>query len=194
MKKIGIIVIFISLLFFIVTFILLKSNTIATISLNLAVLGIVLFLIGFIKEKVEIIVFPPVFHTMILWLRKILGLLILSDLLWVIIKSGLLGLFLWLMFFNVAIIFCLILLLTKRNGLIVGIILLLTGLFYCFIPLLPGPVLTMPMMKISSLMINSKDQLLFIWIFIAKWLVLISSIYLFLSAFINDKDRNLNRR
>ncbi len=191
MKTIGILVIFVSVLSFIVNFILLKSNSIANISLDLVIFGVILFLMGFAKEKVEKIVFPPVFHTIILRLRRILGFLILSDLLWVIIKSGLLGLYLWLMFFNVAIIFCLILLLTKKNSLIVGIILLLIGLFYCFIPLLPGPVLTMPMMKISYLLtVSAEDKFLFIWIFIAKWLVLISSIYLFLSAFIKAKDFN----
>ncbi len=191
MKTIGILVIFVSVLSFIVNFILLKSNSIANISLDLVIFGVILFLMGFAKEKVEKIVFPPVFHTIILRLRRILGFLILLDLLWVIIKSGLLGLYLWLMFFNVAIIFCLILLLTKKNSLIVGIILLLIGLFYCFIPLLPGPVLTMPMMKISYLLtVSAEDKFLFIWIFIAKWLVLISSIYLFLSAFIKAKDFN----
>jgi hypothetical protein len=141
MKKTGIIIAFIFLALFIASFFL---------------------LIGLAKEKVGKIIFPPIFHTIILWLRKILGFLILADLVWVIIKAGLLGLYLWLMFFNVAIIFCLILLLTKRNSLIVGIILLLIGLFYCFVPLLPGPVLTMPMMKISYLLtVSSEDKILF---------------------------------
>jgi hypothetical protein len=163
MKKVGIFTIIFSLFLFITTFILFKSNSIANISLNLAIFGAVLFLIGFTKEKVEKIVFPPVFYTINFRLRKILGFFILAVLLWVIVKSGLLGLYLWLMFFNVAIIFCLILLLTKRNSLTVGIILLLIGLFYCFIPLLPGPVLTMPMMKISYLLtVSSEDKILFI--------------------------------
>jgi len=166
----------------------------ANIFIDLAIFGVVLFLIGFTKEKVGKIVFPPVFHTIIFWVRKILGFLILADLVWVIAKGGLLGLYLWLMFFNVAIIFCLILLLTKRNSLVVGIILLLVGLFYCFIPLLPGPVLTMPMMKISYLIIPSENQLLFIWIFIAKWLVLVSGIYVFLSAFIKENRVSFDKK
>jgi hypothetical protein len=190
MKKTGIIIAFIFLALFIASFFLFKSNSIANLSLNLAIFGVILFLIGLAKEKVGKIIFPPIFHTIILWLRKILGFLILADLVWVIIKAGLLGLYLWLMFFNVAIIFCLILLLTKRNSLIVGIILLLIGLFYCFVPLLPGPVLTMPMMKISYLLtVSSEDKILFIWIFIAKWLVLVSGVYTFLSAFIRTEKR-----
>jgi hypothetical protein len=192
MKKTGIIIAFIFLALFIASFFLFKSNSIANLSLNLAIFGVILFLIGLAKEKVGKIIFPPIFHTIILWLRKILGFLILADLVWVIIKAGLLGLYLWLMFFNVAIIFCLILLLTKRNSLIVGIILLLIGLFYCFVPLLPGPVLTMPMMKISYLLtVSSEDKILFIWIFIAKWLVLVSGVYTFLSAFIEKEKKQL---
>jgi hypothetical protein len=192
MKKTGIIIAFIFLALFIASFFLFKSNSIANLSLNLAIFGVILFLIGLAKEKVGKIIFPPIFHTIILWLRKILGFLILADLVWVIIKAGLLGLYLWLMFFNVAIIFCLILLLTKRNSLIVGIILLLIGLFYCFVPLLPGPVLTMPMMKISYLLtVSSEDKILFIWIFIAKWLVLVSGVYTFLSAFIKKEKKQL---
>jgi hypothetical protein len=192
MKKTGIIIAFIFLALFIASFFLFKSNSIANLSLNLAIFGVILFLIGLAKEKVGKIIFPPIFHTIILWLRKILGFLILVDLVWVIIKAGLLGLYLWLMFFNVAIIFCLILLLTKRNSLIVGIILLLIGLFYCFVPLLPGPVLTMPMMKISYLLtVSSEDKILFIWIFIAKWLVLVSGVYTFLSAFIKKEKKQL---
>lgn len=130
------------------------------------------------------------FYKILLWIRKILGFLLLVDLLWVIIKAGLLGLYLWLMFFNVAIIFCLVLLLTKRNNLFIGIILLFLGLFYSFIPLLPGPVLTM--MSISALMVPSEAQILFIWIFIAKWLVLISGIFVFISGFFNTQKKQAN--
>ncbi len=189
MKKIGILVILTSTFSFLAAFILPDANSMASISLNFLILGIVIFLIGLAKEKAEKTVLPPIFYKIILWVRKILGLLILVDLLWVIVKAGLLGLYLWLMFFNVAIIFCLLLLLTKRNNLFVGILLLLLGLFYCFIPLLPGPVLSMPMMKISSLMVSSEYQILFIWIFIAKWLVLISSVFLFVSGFFYSSKR-----
>jgi hypothetical protein len=177
MKKIGALMIIASALLFLATFIIPGIGSIVNISLNLLILGFVLFLIGFIKEKADEINFPPTFYKIIFWARKLLGFLILADLLWVIINTGLLGFYLWFMFFNVAIIFCLILLLTKNNGLLVGIILLLSGLFYCFIPLLPGPVLGMPL--------PTENQSLFIWIFTAKWLILISSVFIFISGFFN---------
>lgn len=194
MKKIGFLVIFASIFSFLSTFILFKSDFMASISLDFLILGIIILLVGFIKEKVSKITFPPVLYKILLWIRKILGFLLLIDLLWVIIKAGLLGLYLWLMFFNVAIIFCLVLLLTKRNNLFVGIILLFLGLFYSFIPLLPGPVLTM--MSISALMVPSEAQILFIWIFIAKWLVLISGIFVFISGFFSPQKifQNINKK
>ncbi len=182
MKKIGLLIILTSIILFVVTFAKLKSESLALKSLYLLALGIAVFFIGAVKEQAREITLLSLIYKIFFWIRKILGLTILADLLWTVTKpEGPPFLFLWLMFFNVAIIFCLVLLLTKRNNIFVGIMLLLVGLFYSLVPVFPGP--TLGMMNISSLMVKSEFQLLFIWIFIAKWLVLISSILMLISGF-----------
>jgi hypothetical protein len=164
-----------------------KSPVAPGLSFVFLFLGAILFVIGFIKKMVARIIFPPLFYRIVFWLRKTLGLLILGDLLWFSIKAGLAGgpfFFLLPMFFNIAILLCLVLLFSKSNGLFVGMLLLLLGLFYCYIPLLPGPTLSMEEMTLSNLLIPSANQFLFLGIFIAKYLTLISSVFLFVSGFI----------
>lgn len=189
MEKIGIIIIVLSLASLIPFVFHLKVSFEPSLSFAFLILGVVLFVIGFIKKKVSKIVFPPLFYKILFWVRKTLGFLILADLLWFSVKAGMDGgpfFFILPMFFNVAIIFCLILLLSRSNGLFVGIVLLLLGLFYCYLPLLPGPTLNMEGMELSKLLIPSENQILFLGIFIAKYLTLISSVFLFVSGFIKS--------
>ncbi|MCJ7805825.1 hypothetical protein MUP46_04270 [Patescibacteria group bacterium] len=193
MEKIGIIIIVLALVSLAPFLIHLNTPIGPGLSFFFLFLGVTLFVIGFIKRKVSTINFPPFFYKVVFWLRKILGFLILGDLLWFSVKAGLAGgpfFFILPMFFNVAIIFCLVLLLSKSNGLFVGILLLLLGLFYSYIPLLPGPTLTMEGMNLSNLLIPSENQILFLSIFIAKCLTLISSIFLFISGFIKYPRKN----
>jgi len=187
MEKLGIILIVLALASLTPFLIHVKSPVPPGLSITFLSLGIIIFIIGFIKRKVARIIFPPLFYKVIFWLRKTLGFLILGDLLWFSIKAGLSGgpfFFLLPMFFNVAILFCLVLLLSKGNGLFVGTLFLLLGLFYSYVPLLPGPVLSMEGMNLSNLLIPSENQVLFLGIFIAKYLTLISGVFLFVSGFI----------
>ncbi len=187
MEKLGIIFIVLALASLIPFLIHAKSFVEPGLSFAFLFLGVILFIIGFIKKKVARIVFPPTFYKVVSLARKALGFLILGDLVWFSIKAGLAGgpfFFFLPMFFNVAIIFCLVLLLSKSNGLFVGILLLLLGLFYGYIPLLPGPTLSMEEMNLTSLLIPSENQFLFLSIFIAKYLTLISGVFLFFSGFI----------
>lgn len=186
MEKLGIIFIVLALVSLVPTIIHLKSPIAPGLSFAVLFLGALLFIIGFIKKMIARISFPPVFYGVVFWLRKSLGFLILGDLLWFSVKAALAGgpfFFFLPMFFSVAIIFCLVLLISKSNGLLVGALLLLLGLFYCFIPLLPGPTLNMEEMNLPDLLIPSENQFLFLSIFIAKYLTLISSGFLFLSGF-----------
>lgn len=187
MEKVGIVIIVLSLVSLAPFLIHLNTPVGPGLSFAFLILGAIFFVIGFIKKMVSRIVFPPWFYTVIFWLRKTLGLLILGDLIWFSIKAAIAGgpfFFFLPMFFNVAIIFCLVLLFSRSSGLFVGIVLLLLGLFYCYIPLIPGPTLNMEVMNLSNLLIPSENQILFLGIFIAKCLTLISSVFLFFSGFI----------
>ncbi len=187
MEILGIIIIILALASLAPFLIHAKPFVEAGVSFTFLILGAVFFVIGFVKKMVARIVFPQWFYTVMFWLRKTLGFLILADLLWFSVKAAIAGgpfFFILPLFFNVAIIFCLILLLSKGNGLFVGILLLLLGLFYCYIPLLPGPTLNMEEMNLPNLLKPSENQFLFLSIFIAKYLTLISSVFLFISGFI----------
>ncbi len=74
-------------------------------------------------------------------IRKISGWILLANLIAVIFIPP--GPFLWLMFFNVVLIFCPYLLFTKRNGYIAGIFFFLLGLAYAIVPIFPGPTIWM---------------------------------------------------
>jgi len=77
-------------------------------------------------------------------IRKIFALILLGNLLYVLFYAGLLfGLFLWMMFFNVALIFCLYLLFTKRNGYFFGVFFFVLGLSYAVLPIFLGPFILM---------------------------------------------------
>ena len=187
MEILGIILIILALASLAPFLIHVKSFIEPGVSFAFLFLGVILFVIGFIKKMVAKIVFPQRFYTIVFWSRKTLGFLILGDLIWFSVKAAIAGgpfFFILPLFFNVAIIFCLILLLSRSNGLFVGIMLLLLGLFYCYIPLIPGPTLNMEGMELSNLLIPSENQFLFLSIFIAKYLTLISSVFLFASGFI----------
>ncbi len=192
MEKIGVIIVVLSLFSLIPFIIHINTPFGPGLSFTFLILGAILFALGFIKKMVARIVFPPWFYTVVFWLRKTLGLLILGDLIWFSVKAAIAGgpfFFILPVFFNVAIIFCLILLLSRSSGLFVGIILLLLGLFYCYIPLIPGPTLNMEGMNLSNLLVPSENQILFLSIFIAKCLTLISSVFLFASGFIKYPNR-----
>lgn len=186
-EKLGIIFIVLALVSLVPFLIHVKSPVEPGLSFVFLFLGVILFMIGLIKKMVTRIIFPPLFYRIIFWLRKILGFLILGVLIWFTIKAALVGgpfFFILPMFFNIAILICLVLLFSKNNGLFVGILLLLLGLFYCYIPLIPGPTLNMEEMNLSTLLIPSENQFLFLSIYIAKYLTLISCIFIFVSGFI----------
>jgi hypothetical protein len=156
------------------------------INIGLAtVLSIFIFALGLVillKNAIKIFDSSP---RILFIIRKMIAFILLGNLVYVLFYAGLFGLFLWLMFFNVALIFCLYLLFTKHNGYFFGIFFFILGLAYAVLPIFPGPFVLMPefftMPDFS--MGNFADKMLLFHVVIFKLTVALSGCFILFTAF-----------
>ncbi len=115
-------------------------------------------------------------------IRKILAYILLANLIGVTFIPP--GPFLWLIFYNVAVIFCFYLLFTKRNGYFFGAFFFILGWAYALFPIFPGPTVWMtefytnPAVAISA----GGDKLLLFQIIVVKIITALSGCFILLTA------------
>ncbi|TSA44494.1 hypothetical protein D4R51_03630 [bacterium] len=126
-------------------------------------------------------------------IRKMAAFILLCNLLYVLFYAGLLGLFLWLTFFNVALIFCLYLLFTGHNGYLFGTFFFVLGLAYAGLPVFPGPFILMPeyLMLPDFSTGDFGTKMLLFHIAIVKSIVALSGCFILLDAFFKKMPRQV---
>lgn len=170
----------------------------ATFGINIGLansLSIFIFLLGLIillKNTTRMFDSPP---RILFAFRKILAFILLGNLLYVFSYAGLFGVFIWLMFLNVALIFCLYLLFTKRNGYFFGVFFFILGLAYAVFPIFPGPFILMTeFFAIPDFSTGDFGaKMLLFQVIIVKSIVALSGCFILFSAFYKNqhaKDSN----